>query len=156
MSMLLEYERASRDAELARLRRVMALRGLNASGLSQSEIARRIGVSQSAVSQQLSRERMEDRFAHELIEAGAPILREIAAEHGFSDLAVFGSAARGDDRIDSDVDLLVTPPIGATLTDMIQLEEALASILGRKVDLVSRRGLKAGLDDDVLQEAVML
>lgn len=156
MTLLGEYERATYDGELARLRRLMALRALLATGLTQAEVAQKLRVSQPAVSQQLARKQTDGVFAHDLVAAGGSILREFAAERGFSELAVFGSAARGDDRIDSDIDLLVTPPAAATLLDLARLEDGFAAILGRSVDLVSRRGLTAGLDDDVLRDAVLL
>ena len=56
-------------------------------------------------------------------------------------MALFGSYARNEARSDSDVDIIVefTEPVGFEFIDlMIELEE----ILGRKVDLVSRRGVR--------------
>ena len=55
-------------------------------------------------------------------------------------LAVFGSFARGEERSDSDVDVLVefSEPVGLEIAD---LAEALDEILGRHVDLVSRGAL---------------
>jgi hypothetical protein len=60
------------------------------------------------------------------------------------ELAVFGSALRADFRSDSDVDVLVTFAAGArwTLFDMVHMREDLEKILGRRVDLVSRRGVE--------------
>lgn len=92
----------------------------------------------------------------ELVVSHASVLREVAAEHGFTDLAVVGSAARGDDRPDSDVDLLVRPPADASMFDLIHLEESFTAILGRAVDLVSYGGLDARLDRDILRDAVLL
>jgi predicted nucleotidyltransferase len=60
------------------------------------------------------------------------------------ELAVFGSALREDFRADSDVDLLVTFAPDATwgLLDQVTMEDELATILGRPVDLVSRRAIE--------------
>lgn len=66
-----------------------------ATGMSQRQIADALGITQPAVSQQL-------RFAPELdgvhpevlLEVAAPVLKALAAEHGYSRLAVFGSVAR--------------------------------------------------------------
>lgn len=56
-------------------------------------------------------------------------------------LAVFGSAASGKLRADSDIDLLVTfaPDAGWSMFDHYRMEEELTGLLGREVDLVSSR-----------------
>jgi predicted nucleotidyltransferase len=60
------------------------------------------------------------------------------------ELALFGSALRPDCSVDSDVDLLVSFAAWTrwSLLDHIQMEEELATILGRKVDLVTRRAVE--------------
>ena len=59
-------------------------------------------------------------------------------------LAFFGSVLRDDFRPDSDVDVLVTfaPEVEWSLFDHIAMEEELSAMLGRKVDLVSRRAIE--------------
>ena len=61
-----------------------------------------------------------------------------------SELALFGSVLRPDFRPDSDVDILVTFPPQApwTLLDWVQMEQELAGILGRCVDLIGRRAVE--------------
>ena len=61
-----------------------------------------------------------------------------------SELALFGSALHHDFRPDSDVDVLVTFEADAqwSLLDHIRMEEELSSIVGRKVDLISKRALE--------------
>lgn len=156
MSLLWEYEQALHGAELARLRRTLAVRGMLVQGGSQREIAQRLGVTQPAVSYQTARERTETARPRDLVAAGAAVLREIAEQRGFTDLAVFGSVARGEDRADSDIDLLVRPPLNATAFDLIHLQEAFELILGLKVDVVSYRGLDPALDRDILRDRVLL
>lgn len=156
MELTREYQAATRDGELARLRRVLALRAMLVDGESQREVARRLGVTQPAISYQVSPQRTEGVRPSDLIAAGGSVLRSLAEHRGFSRLAVFGSAARGDDRPDSDLDLLVQPPADADLFDMLRLEEALASVLGRNVDLVSYRGLDSRLDRDIIFDTVLL
>src|SRR5436190_20333564 len=58
-----------------------------------------------------------------------------------AELRVFGSALREDFRPDSDLDLLVrfAPDADWSLMDHVAMEEELAGIVGRKVDLVSTR-----------------
>lgn len=156
MSLVLEYEQATRDAELARLRRVLAVRAMLVEGASQREVAKRLGVTQPAISYQVASERTDGVRPSELIAAGGAVLRQVAERRGFADLAVFGSAARGDDRPDSDIDLIVQPPAGADLFDMVRLEEAMEVILGRGVDLVSYRGLDPKRDRDILRDRMLL
>lgn len=62
--------------------------------------------------------------------------------HGVTNRAVFGSAARGDDREDSDVDLLVDFAPGTDIIDIIGIKRELEDVLGVPVDLVPRNGLK--------------
>ena len=61
-----------------------------------------------------------------------------------TELAFFGSVLRDDFRPDSDVDVLVTftPGVEWSLFDHIAMEEELSVMLGRKVDLVSRRAIE--------------
>ncbi len=60
------------------------------------------------------------------------------------ELAVFGSAVRGELRPDSDVDLLATfaPDAAWSLFDHLRMEDELAAIIGRQVDLISRRAVE--------------
>jgi uncharacterized protein len=65
-----------------------------------------------------------------------------AAAHGVSELQVFGSVARGEDRSDSDVDLLAKLPPRMSLFRLGRLQAELEEILGTKVDLVRAEDLK--------------
>jgi predicted nucleotidyltransferase len=156
MTILDEYKKAERDTEIARLRRVMSLRAMLVNGQSQREIAQQFGLTQPAISYQVSPKRTAGVRPRDLIEAGASVMREVAEKLGFTDLSVFGSTSRGEDRVDSDVDLLITPPEGADLFDLIHLEEALSTILGRDVDLVSNRALNPTLDRDIFNDRIAL
>ena len=62
--------------------------------------------------------------------------------HGVTNAQVFGSAARGDDREDSDVDLLVDLAPGTDLFDLVRIKADLELLLGVRVDLVPREGVK--------------
>ncbi len=61
------------------------------------------------------------------------------------ELALFGSVLRDDFREDSDIDVLVTFEQDArwTLFDHVDMQDELAGILGRRVDLVSRKGIES-------------
>ncbi len=152
-----EYRDARRVEEVARLRRALALRAMIAQGLSQREIAGSIGISQSAVSQQLKSLRDIGAIDPELmIEAAAPILTRVAEDRGYKRLAVFGSVARHAASTDSDIDLLVEPPPQTSISDLLAVRDLFSHIVGRPVDLVTYRGLKPQLDDDIRREAVLL
>lgn len=58
--------------------------------------------------------------------------------------ALFGSVLRDDFRPDSDVDVLVSfaPDASWTLLDHVEMQDELQAIFGRKVDLVSRKGIE--------------
>ena len=157
MTLLAEYLDARREEDVARLRRVLALRAMVAIGMSQRRIAEALGVSQPAVSQQL-------RFARELntlhpqvlVDAAGPILKAMAADLGYSRLAVFGSVARGTATPDSDIDLIVESPPGTSSFEFLRFKQLIEQVLGREVDLVDYGGLKPKIDDDIQREAVLL
>lgn len=75
-------------------------------------------------------------------------------EHAVSDLWVFGSAARGELRPDSDIDLLVSFARPVSLFEFARLRRRLEELLGRPVDLVTREALKPQLRERILTEAV--
>lgn len=80
----------------------------------------------------------------------------LAARHGARDVRVFGSVARGDDRPDSDIDLLVEVEAGRSLLDIIGLEQELEALLGRRVEVLTVGGLSRYLEQDILAEAARL
>jgi len=69
-------------------------------------------------------------------------------------MKVFGSFARGEESPGSDIDILVELADTADLLDFIRLAEFLERKLGRKVDLVTERALKAELREGITSEAV--
>jgi hypothetical protein len=82
-------------------------------------------------------------------------LAGLCRRYGVRDLSLFGSAARGEMRPDSDIDLLVEflPEAEVGLIEHAGLMLDLARLLGRKVDLVSKNGLKPRIRSSVLAEA---
>ena len=157
MGLALEYVAARHEEEVARLRRVLALRAMAVSGMSQREIAAELCVSQPAISQQLRSAKDLVRVHPEvLVEAAGPVLKSLAEEMGYRRLAVFGSVARGDARHDSDIDLLVEPPAGTSSFGFVRFKKLLEQVLGRDVDMVDYGGLKPGLADDNRRDAVLL
>jgi predicted nucleotidyltransferase len=88
-----------------------------------------------------------------VLEANRVKIRDIAARHHARHLRVFGSVARQSDRLDSDIDLLVTFDDQATLVDQAALVEELEDLLGVPVDVVSDDALRER-DGDLRAEAI--
>jgi predicted nucleotidyltransferase len=81
----------------------------------------------------------------------------LAAEHHATDVRVFGSVARGDDTLESDLDLLVEFLPGASVLDLWGLESELSELLGCPVDVVSEAGVKGKrLERRIARDAVSL
>jgi predicted nucleotidyltransferase len=66
-----------------------------------------------------------------------------AHRHHASRVRLFGSAARGEDRPDSDIDLLVDFDQDSSLFDLMRMARELEALFGRGVDVVSACGLKS-------------
>ncbi len=82
---------------------------------------------------------------------------KLAAEHGASNVRVFGSVARGEATPDSDLDLLVDQDwtrlsAWGGMAFVVELE----NLLGRKVDVATEEELKPRIRERVLREAVPL
>lgn len=69
-------------------------------------------------------------------------------------ISIFGSAARGEMRADSDIDLLVEfdRPIG--LFHFVRVKNLLEKYLGRPVDLVTKDALRPEMKDSILKETI--
>lgn len=135
-----------------------------AAGLSQTELAVRSGVAQPniaayeterrrASAQMIERLRIAARpLPHEALAAHRIELNDLASRFGLHNVRVFGSAARGDDRPGSDLDLLVTRSAGIGLLGIAAFAEAASVLLGVEVDVVSDGGFSP--DHEILQTAV--
>ena len=75
-------------------------------------------------------------------------------KYRIKEISIFGSVVRREEEGVSDIDILVdfSEPIG--FFAFLELEEYLQQILGRKVDLVSRKALKPKIGERILKEAV--
>jgi predicted nucleotidyltransferase/DNA-binding XRE family transcriptional regulator len=154
--------------------------------LSQVDLASRAGVTQSVISAYESGQRQPSipalarlinaagfeltlslrRQPSRLRRLSGPVGRRVrhhrndlvatAAEYGVSNLRVFGSVARGEDRPDSDVDLLADFPPGLSLSGLGRLEADLEAILGTRVDLIPAADLKPGVRQRVEPDLIPL
>jgi predicted nucleotidyltransferase len=83
-------------------------------------------------------------------------LPEIREKYSVSYLGIFGSYVRGEQTSDSDLDVLVEFDKTPGLLKYIELEYYLSDLLGVKVDLVTRTGLKPNIGKRVLNEVISL
>lgn len=157
MDLLSVYAAARRDEEVARLRRVLALRALVASGMSQRLIGEAVGITQPAVSQQLKHATgLGDVHPQLLLEAAAPVLRAVAADHKFARLAAFGAVVRGEAQLGSVIELVVAPPAGTASADVDRFRQRLERILDRTIRLVEYASLAGEAVEVVGREAIPL
>ncbi len=73
--------------------------------------------------------------------------------YGVEKIAIFGSVVRHEEKPDSDIDILVDFDPTKGLFIFIDLKFYLETLLGRKVDLVTKNGLHPALKDKILKEA---
>jgi predicted nucleotidyltransferase len=91
----------------------------------------------------------------QVLQAQKPYL---AAKYGVTEIGIFGSYVRGEQRPDSDLDVLIEverpPRIG--LIGLVELELYLSELLGVKVDLAIKKNLKPRIGKRILQEVIAL
>jgi uncharacterized protein len=78
-----------------------------------------------------------------------------ATKYGAYNIRVFGSVARGEADLDSDVDFLVDMEPGRSLLDLGGLLMELQGLLDCKVDIVTEKGLRNRIRERVLNETVL-
>jgi uncharacterized protein len=79
---------------------------------------------------------------------------EIELRFGVGSLSLFGSVARNEATVKSDVDILVTFVQTPGIFSFLELKEYLENILQCYVDLVTRNALKKQFREQILQEAL--
>ena len=93
---------------------------------------------------------------YEQLRSNRQRILEAAARRGARNVRVFGSVVRSEADGNSDVDFLVDMEPGRSLLDLGGLLMDLQALLGREVDVVTEKGLRASLRDRILGEAVPL
>lgn len=84
-------------------------------------------------------------------------LPELKRRYKVASLGVFGSFVRGEQRPRSDLDLLVEfDDPSLSLLKLIEMENYLSDLLGVKVDLVEKSGLRPRIGERILREVVAL
>ena len=78
--------------------------------------------------------------------------------YGVKEIGVFGSFARGDNEADSDVDISIeldrSVPVG--FFEFARMQFYLEDLLGKKVDLVIKSGIKALIKDAILSQLILI
>lgn len=87
-----------------------------------------------------------------ILRRSEPALRERGVRHA----ALFGSVARGNNRRDSDVDIMieVDPEAGMTVFDYVSLKEYIAGLFDGPVDVVNRESLKSHIAPAATADAI--
>lgn len=81
---------------------------------------------------------------------------ELATRYDVREMGIFGSVARGDDDLKSDIDLFVEFGPNADLITYIGLWQYLEDIFDTKIDLISKGGLTSDMRDAVMQDLVFV
>ncbi len=97
-----------------------------------------------------------DMTINKAIQEKRDVILALAARHGARNVRLFGSVSRDEAGPQSDVDILVDLEPGRSLFDLGGLLMDLEDLLGRKVDVVTEKGLHWYIRDKVLKEAVRL
>ncbi|MBV8844301.1 MAG: nucleotidyltransferase family protein [Bryobacterales bacterium] len=81
-------------------------------------------------------------------------IAEICRKYSVREMGIFGSAARGEATSESDIDILLDflPDSGMSLFRLDDLNRELEEVLGRRVDLASKRGLKKRVRPHVMHD----
>ncbi|MGH9055113.1 MAG: nucleotidyltransferase domain-containing protein [Acidimicrobiales bacterium] len=120
-------------------------------GLSQTELARRAATSRTALAAiEAGRRVPSEALRRRLIEATGvrpshvlaarrSEVELVLARHRVSGLRLAGSAARGEDRQESDLDLVVSLPDGMGGLELAEMGDELEALLGVDVDIISDR-----------------
>ncbi|MEK6915292.1 MAG: nucleotidyltransferase domain-containing protein [Nanoarchaeota archaeon] len=85
-----------------------------------------------------------------------PIIYRIIKEKGIKKAGIFGSYARGEQKNNSDIDILVEPGKDMGLFEVIELEEELKRKLKKKVDLLTYSSIHKLLRNRILKEEVRI
>ena len=91
----------------------------------------------------------------EILQAQKPYLAE---KYGVTEVGVFGSYVRGEQRPDSDLDILIEleEPPRISLLGLVNLENYLSDLLGVKIQTAIKKNLKPRLEPYILREVEML
>ena len=79
-------------------------------------------------------------------------IAEMLKDQGARKIAIFGSYKRGEERPESDIDILVEFKGRKSLLDLVRIERELSEVLGRRVDLLTEKSISPYLIDTIKSE----
>ena len=88
-----------------------------------------------------------------MVKIDEKLLASLCQVHGVESLRIFGSAARDEERPDSDLDLLVRFSEPKSLLELVRIEREFSEHFGRAVDLVTEGELSPYIRDEILRNA---
>ncbi|OOL32899.1 Cro/Cl family transcriptional regulator [Rhodococcus rhodochrous] len=136
-------------------------------GLSQRELAERSGIKQPLIAAIETGRRQPSEPARAALTAALAIrpsqalaarrgeVRELLAEAGLPNPGVFGSVARGDDDVASDLDLIVEFTDRHDIVDLLALQQTLEDLLTVRVDIIDGRA-EGRVGDRARDESIAL
>lgn len=83
-------------------------------------------------------------------------IRVVLKSHSVKRASLFGSYVRGDNRENSDVDILVELEKGKSLLDLVRLERELSKNLRKKVDLITYKSINPHVKDYILRDTLQI
>ena len=89
---------------------------------------------------------------NEIISKITQVKPVLADKYHLTEIGIFGSYVRGEQTLQSDVDILVDFSRGMSLFKFVRLSEELKILLGTKVDLVMKSALKPYIGKQILKE----
>ncbi|HXX80096.1 MAG TPA: nucleotidyltransferase family protein [Thermodesulfovibrionales bacterium] len=81
---------------------------------------------------------------------------EVIRKYGVSEIGIFGSFVRGEQKKRSDIDVLVEYDEIPDLFEFINLERYLQRLLGKKIDLVRKEAIRPEIRERILREVVYI
>ncbi len=81
---------------------------------------------------------------------------ELRQKHKITEMGIFGSYVRGEQKKRSDLDILVEIGEPVSLLRFVNIENYLSDLLKTKVDLVSKKSIRPELKERILKEVVYL
>ena len=84
------------------------------------------------------------------------IIKPILLKNGVLKASLFGSVARGDENISSDLDIIVQFEEKRTLLDLIGLKYELEEMLNKKVDILTYDSINTKIKENILNDKELI
>ena len=95
---------------------------------------------------------MKSKILTKDLEKTRKVIVKTLKKYGIKKAGIFGSYVRGENKKNSDIDILIEAPKGFSLFNLVALERELMESLGRKVDILTYKGIYHLLKNRILKE----